>query len=255
MSTGPQSRPPAPIRLLALDVDGTLLDADSILRPSTRAAIARAAEAGIRPVLCTGRRYRRARPVALELGIDAPVVCNSGALVKDTTTHRTLWRADFTAEVFETVIDCFRARGEPILTFTDRDPSEFDFLSSANPTGRTFFDEYLESNRGHGGILNDWRWEDRPHGVHFHLCSVGTRPEMLDFEAEIRTRLGDSVRTFVQKSPNYRGTMCEVLDRGASKWDALRHLAELWEIDPTEICAVGDDMNDVPMILVGQVAC
>src|SRR5438270_411668 len=58
-------------RLLALDVDGTLLDPAGTLRPRTAEALARAAAAGIRPVLCTGRRYRRAFPVAHELGLDA----------------------------------------------------------------------------------------------------------------------------------------------------------------------------------------
>src|SRR5512135_1043762 len=85
---------PRRIRILALDVDGTLLDPDGTLRPRTAQAVARAAEAGIRPVLCTGRRYRRARPIATLLGLDAPIVCNSGAIVKDPGDHATLWRAD-----------------------------------------------------------------------------------------------------------------------------------------------------------------
>jgi HAD superfamily hydrolase (TIGR01484 family) len=68
-------------KLLALDVDGTLIGRDGVLRPRTAEAVARAAAAGIRPVLCTGRRYRRALPVARQLGLEAPVVCNSGALV------------------------------------------------------------------------------------------------------------------------------------------------------------------------------
>jgi hydroxymethylpyrimidine pyrophosphatase-like HAD family hydrolase len=42
--------------------------------------------------------------------------------------------------------------------------------------------------------------------------------------------------------------MCEVLRRDASKWTAILHLAALWDVDPSEICAVGDDVNDVPMI-------
>ena len=46
--------------MIASDVDGTLLDSGGALRPSTAAAVAMAARAGIRPVLCTGRRYRRA---------------------------------------------------------------------------------------------------------------------------------------------------------------------------------------------------
>ena len=60
------------IRLLALDVDGTLLDGRGELRPRTASAIARAAEAGIRPVLCTGRRYRRALPVARDARAGRP---------------------------------------------------------------------------------------------------------------------------------------------------------------------------------------
>src|SRR5262245_52324972 len=92
-------------RILALDVDGTLLDPDGTLRPRTAAAVTRAAQAGIRPVLCTGRRYRRARPIALQLGLNAPIVCNSGAIVKNPQDHGTLWRADFepslVADVFE----------------------------------------------------------------------------------------------------------------------------------------------------------
>ena len=42
--------------------------------------------------------------------------------------------------------------------------------------------------------------------------------------------------------------MCEVLRHDASKWAAILHLADLWGVAPDEICAVGDDMNDIPMI-------
>src|SRR3954471_20717058 len=102
-------------RILALDVDGTLCDRDGSLRPSTAEAVARAAEAGIRPVVCTGRRYRRARPIAEQLGIDAPVVCNSGALVKEPSDHRTLWRADLGRPLADEVLDLFRRLDEPAV--------------------------------------------------------------------------------------------------------------------------------------------
>src|SRR6478609_10318431 len=107
-------------RILALDVDGTLLDREGVLRPSTAAAVARAARAGIRPVLCTGRRYRRARTVTEQLGLDAPIVCNSGAIVKDPASHGTLWRADFDAALAADVRALFHAHDEPAVVFTDR---------------------------------------------------------------------------------------------------------------------------------------
>ncbi|CAN5887661.1 Cof-type HAD-IIB family hydrolase [soil metagenome] len=234
-------------RLLALDVDGTLLDRDGRLRPGTSSAVERAARAGIQPVLCTGRRYRRALPVALELGLDVPIVCNSGALVKEPEGHRTLWRADLEQTVLAELLALLNRRGEPAVSMIDHGAEAPDFLVPARPVGRELFDEYVERNGPYARVAPDWmeRPADR---LHFHLFAIGPRPEMLDLEALILAELPGLVRTFVQRSPLYAGTMCEVLQRDASKWSAVLHLAELWGIAPEEICAVGDDMNDIPMI-------
>lgn len=234
-------------RLLALDVDGTLLDRGGTLRPSTAAAVARAARAGIRPVLCTGRRYRRARPVADRLGLHSPLVCNSGALVKDPADHRTLWRADLDADLFAAALALFRDHDEPAVSFTDLGPEQADFLITGYPTGRPLFDEYVALNREHAAVDPFWTGRPGPAG-HFHLCAIGDRPAMLAFEGAAHEALGGRVRTFVQKSPRYAGTMCELLRVDASKWAAVLHVAGLWGVGPAEICAVGDDMNDLPMI-------
>lgn len=236
-------------RLLALDVDGTLLDREGRLRPSTARAVARAALAGIRPVLCTGRRYRRARPVADQLGMAAPIVCNSGALVKDPADGRTLWRADLDAGLLAEALALFRDHDEPPLTFTDSDPDAPDFLVGRLPTGRPLFDDYLDRNRGHAGVLPGWPGAPGGDGrPHFHLCAIGDRPAMLRFDGHVRARLGDRVRTFVQKSPKYAGTMCELIRGDAGKWSAVMHVAGLWGVAADEVCAVGDDVNDLPMI-------
>jgi 5-amino-6-(5-phospho-D-ribitylamino)uracil phosphatase len=234
-------------RILALDVDGTLCDRDGTLRPSTAGAVARAARAGIRPVLCTGRRYRRARPIAEQLGLGAPLVCNSGAIVKEPAAHRTLWRADFDAALLAEVLALFRAHDQLAVSFTDRSPDDFDFVVERMPTGRPLIDEYLSLNRAHAEV--DPAWTGRvADGLHFHLCAIGTREEMLAFQNAVLAHLSGRVRTFVQKSPRYVGTLCEVLRSDASKWSAILHLAELWGVAPAAICAVGDDMNDVPML-------
>jgi Cof subfamily protein (haloacid dehalogenase superfamily) len=244
-------------RILALDVDGTLLCPDGTLRPRTRDAIARAAAAGIRPVLCTGRRYRRARPIAVQLGLDAPLVCNSGAIIKDPDSHQTLWRADLDTELAESVIALFRADDLPAVVFTDRPNDEADFIVRAYPTGREAFDDYVGQNREHAEINPSWRWRGMRSGsVHsqhavdplFHVCAIGTLNQMLAFQANALSRLGGHVQTFVQRSPRYLGTMCEILRHDASKWAAILHLAEMWGIEPAAICAVGDDVNDIPMI-------
>jgi Cof subfamily protein (haloacid dehalogenase superfamily) len=240
--------PPRRFQILALDVDGTLLDGDGVLRPRTVDALARAARAGIQPVLCTGRRYRRARSIAEELGLDAPIVCNSGALVKRPSDHATLWRAAFDDDTLGEVFRLFREARMHAVSFTDRVPEEADFLTSRYPTGDELFDEYVTLNLPHAEIHLAWLQGAVLAADHFHVCAVGDRAAMLRFEEVVLRALPDRVRTFVQKSPKYRGTMCEILPIEASKWSAVLHVAALWGVDPSAICAVGDDMNDVPMI-------
>jgi Cof subfamily protein (haloacid dehalogenase superfamily) len=232
--------------MLALDIDGTVLDSQGFLRPRTIEAIARVVRAGITPVLCTGRRFRRALPVAVQLGIDSPLVCNSGALVKEMQGDRTSWRADLTREIVVNLFELFRIRDELAVSFTDRTLEEFDFVTNQASTGRPLFDDYLDHNRSHAEVDPDWMTRDELR--HYHVCAIGTRLDMEAMERAILGRLPGLVQTFVQKSPRYTGTMCEVLRHDASKWTALLHLADRWKIDPAEICAVGDDVNDLPMI-------
>mgnify|MGYP000896395484 CR=1 FL=1 len=236
-----------PYRILALDVDGTLLDESSQLTPETRAALARAAEVGLRPVLCTGRRYRRARPVAIDLGLRAPLVCNSGALVKDPGDHSTLWRADLGEAVSRALLQLWDDLGEHAVSFADGPPEGPDFFVRSYPTGRPHFDDYVGQNAPHAAILPEWDRVSKAR-PHFHLCAIGERERMRDVEAEVLSLLGGRVRTFVQRSPFYTGTMCEVIRGDAGKWSAVLHVAELWGVAPANIVAVGDDMNDEPMI-------
>jgi hydroxymethylpyrimidine pyrophosphatase-like HAD family hydrolase len=71
---------------------------------------------------------------------------------------------------------------------------------------------------------------------------------MLEMEATLQRAIAGGIRTFVQRSPRYTGWMCEVIRNDANKWSAVSHVAELWGIPPSQICAVGDDVNDRPMI-------
>src|SRR5215211_6270090 len=78
------------ISLLALDVDGTLLNGRGQISDRNRAAIESARVAGVRVALVTGRRFRDTRPIALELGLDVPVISHNGALTKHAETLQTV---------------------------------------------------------------------------------------------------------------------------------------------------------------------
>ena len=77
---------------------------------------------------------------------------------------------------------------------------------------------------------------------------MGTKPQMLELAATLEARLGEQLSVHVLRSPRYRGFMCEIAPAGITKWHSILRLADEWGIGPEEICAVGDDVNDIPMI-------
>jgi len=76
------------MKLVALDLDGTLIGRDLVIRPRVKEAISRMSEAGVHGCIVTGRMYRAAVPFARELGFTAPVVCYQGAVIAEAASGR-----------------------------------------------------------------------------------------------------------------------------------------------------------------------
>jgi hydroxymethylpyrimidine pyrophosphatase-like HAD family hydrolase len=106
--------------------------------------------------------------------------------------------------------------------------------------------EYLAMNPQRGRV-----WPglvpDPPPGV-FAGFAMGTHDAMLELQRRLRARLPAQLVTHVLRSPRYRGFMCELAPAGVTKWSGIRRLAADWAIPDEAICAVGDDVNDIPMI-------
>jgi Cof subfamily protein (haloacid dehalogenase superfamily) len=77
-------------KLIAIDLDGTVLDSNGRISPRTKAAIAAVRAAGAHVVIVTFRAYRSSKPYAVELGLHVPLICVNGALVKDASDDRVL---------------------------------------------------------------------------------------------------------------------------------------------------------------------
>jgi hydroxymethylpyrimidine pyrophosphatase-like HAD family hydrolase len=256
MSLKPVTVAAPQMRLLVLDVDGTVTNSRHEISQGTCDAVARIRAAGIRVVLATGRRYRDTLPVAARLGIEDPLITASGALVKRTSDHVTLARAEFGPGVLEGVVaDIVAAGHEPVL-YSDSFADGFDFhcrslTVAPTPTGDAErgvlgLAEYLERNRDLARVMPDLHWT-LPPGV-FAGFAMGTHRAMLDLEASLDGRFPGQLSLHTIRSPRYLNWMCEIAPVGVTKWSGVLALAREWGIGAAEICAVGDDVNDLPMI-------
>ncbi|HEY2881983.1 MAG TPA: HAD-IIB family hydrolase [Pirellulales bacterium] len=237
-------------KLLALDIDGTLVNSRDELTPPTIAAIAKACAAGVRVVLATGRRYSKSIHLVEPLGLDVPLISASGALIKDPIDHRTLFRAQFPPGVLEATLKSVAAAGYEAVLYADTFTSGFDFYVprlNPEPTPKsTELIEYLGRNSGCGreypGLMTT-----PPPGV-FAGFAIGPREQMADLGSQLIEQFGDQLYIHILRSPFYTGWFCEIEPGGVSKWSAVQHLARDWGIADEEICAVGDDVNDIPMV-------
>ena len=108
-----------PVRLIALDIDGTLLDSRWQLSDANRAAVAEAARRGIEVALVTGRRYDFAMPIAQQFDCPLTMIVNNGALIR-TADGETHLRHLLTQDVARSVLEATKPWREGAAVIFDR---------------------------------------------------------------------------------------------------------------------------------------
>lgn len=233
-------------RLIAIDIDGTLLDSSSRLRPAVRDALRAAVAKGLSVVLCTGRRYRTALPIAEELGLALPLICHSGALVKDTGSHRTLFVQPIPPEVLRLLLGALAEFGLTPMVYTDTFHTPTDFYLQRGAALTPYHMDYLLKNNG-------WfRFVDSLEGglpaPAIQVCTFGELSELQRIRPMLRERLGGRTTCHLLSSAKYLGNFLEFQNGAASKWGALSNILNANGISPAEVVAIGDDENDISML-------
>jgi Cof subfamily protein (haloacid dehalogenase superfamily) len=231
------------IHLLALDIDGTILDSRGQVPEANRAAIARAIEAGVEVALATGRRYDFARPIFERLPGPLTLILSNGAIVK-TREGETLMRHLLPRQIARDVIGRVpQHRGNTSVVF-DR-PREgqvvFEAIDWDHPRHRPFF----VSNRpflSEVAPLVDCLTED-PIQVTFS----GGCAEMRELFDDLRaTAAGFTVALTEYLHRDF--SLVDTVKAGCSKGSALREWAEHRGIARESVMAMGDNLNDLQML-------
>jgi hypothetical protein len=232
-------------RLVALDVDGTLLDPAGQLRPTVQQAVAAVQQRGRRVVLCTGRRLRTALPLAQQLQLRSPAIVHNGALVKDLQSGATLHQCYLSADVYSEALALLRQCGVPMV-YVDAFHEEIDILTEGLERVHPFQRTYLQDNLTHCRIVQNM---DTPPSYGVLMMSImADEARLRVLRPQMQQTLDGRARVNLLINKNYQGYILEILHPSVSKWDALHRLARQEGIASAEIMAVGDDENDLEMI-------
>ncbi len=232
------------VRLVALDIDGTLLRSDRTLSPRCREAVARARALGVRVVLVTGRRNPSARRVADELGEGLPLVVHNGALIVE--DGRIIRCRPLAREVAARAIQAGRALGiEPVVHCGSRGEGWLVIDARARPEGMVGY--YLERAAGElrttPDVLAALALEE-PIQVMFG----GPLAEMETLFDALAVALAGAARLERTVYPASGFALTDVLDPSVGKAKALAFLQQRWGIAAEETLAIGDNWNDRSML-------
>jgi hypothetical protein len=234
-----------PIRLLALDLDGTVLDAHGGLTDAVRKAVAAVRRRNIRVILCTGRRFRTALPMAESLELTGPIVVNNGVLVKEIEDGTTLYHDFLPSDVYAEALALMRELGPP-LVYVDAYHEKRDMVTERVDEAHPFQREYLADNTEFCDVVEDLG--NTPPADVIMMSAMADEDSLSALRARAADVLGKRIHTHSLMNKNYRGQILEFLSPGSGKWPALERLAADAGITAKEIAAVGDDWNDVEMI-------
>ncbi|HWS95460.1 MAG TPA: Cof-type HAD-IIB family hydrolase [Candidatus Methylomirabilis sp.] len=234
-----------PIRLIALDIDGTLLNSRFEVSVSNRAAITEATRRGIEVALVTGRRYDFALPVAQQVEAPLTMIVNNGALVR-TSEGQTRLRHLLPKETAFRVLQATEPWRDGTAVVFDRPRANQVMLQSIDwndPTRGGYYSRNREF-LAEASPLESCLIED-PIQVMF----TGGVVPMREAEAALRNvPFGQEFALAVTVYEAKDFSMIDVIHPSVSKGAALAEWAGLRGIAPLEILAIGDNHNDLEML-------
>lgn len=237
-----------PIRLISIDIDGTLLDSGGAVPSENLEALERASAAGAEIVLATGRRFDFARPifeqVAVRLAGPLTLILSNGAMVK-TPDGETLVRHVLPREIARELIGAVpehRATAALLFDRVREGQIVYEAIDWHHPVHRAFF----RANRpflAEVAPLDAALTEDP-----IQLMFTGGCTEMRQLYDRLREHGGSRYAVALTEYAGRDFSLVDVIRAGCSKGAALREWAACRGIDPRDVMAIGDNLNDVQML-------
>ncbi len=233
------------IRLLVLDVDGTIAGSSNTVREPIKIAIQAAQSQGIQIALATGRMYHSALPYYHSIGSDLPLIAYNGAFTKDPQTQKTYQELSVSPPIALSLLDYFET--PDLRTRLDVHCYHNDQLYVREITPET--EQYMARSGAKPVIAQDLRSIAR---LSSHKLLVITQEaELIE---ELKSYLGDHYtkdEIYITQSTEI---YLELTHPQANKGLAVRYLAEeILGLSSHQVMAIGDNFNDLEMLRYAQI--
>jgi hypothetical protein len=239
----PRARRSDRFKLLAVDLDGTLLDASGKPHERDVRALRAAAKEGVHVTIVTGRLYSGTRPSAEAIGLRGPVACADGSHIVHIEGHRTAVHHGIRGEHALKLRDSLARHGAATFLFAHdaivHDDSGEMFIGYV----RTWSEDVRRADKIHEHEL--WETKDGVTAV----VALGTSEQISQTVEDVRRDLSSTTQVAmfpIRRVPGLWGMVARAT--GGTKGSALEWLAKHHGLDMEHTVAVGDWLNDIPML-------
>jgi len=237
------SVPADSLRLIAVDIDGTLLNPQFEISPVDLAALRRAHSQGVEVILVTGRRHAFALPVAQQLGFDLWLICCNGAVTRSLggeTFHRDLMPLTTCRELLGKMQEF---RGQTVLTF-DVDGKGAIVLEHLRDLEGSI-QRWLEKNLDYIEFVVPMEDALTTDPIQTMFCGP---VDLMQRALGVLEATGLPITVLRTEYPGRDLSIVDVLNAGCSKGHALERWANHRGITREQVMAVGDNYNDIEML-------
>lgn len=235
-----------PYRMIAIDLDGTLLSPEGRVSAASRAAVQRVVSAGLRVCFATGRNWTESQGILDAVGHRDVAVFVGGAMVIDARSRRTLHRTVMHPSLASEVCEVLESLGHAALALQDTGRTGVDYLVTADVELNEATRNWMHVTSAKVNVVHHLPGHSHEHTIRVGICAA--KDEVERVQAVLRERFGERVLCQVLYVPAYAVQVLEVFDPAVNKWQAVMYVAGQHGIRAEEIVAVGDDINDLSMV-------
>ncbi|NLJ85393.1 MAG: HAD family phosphatase [Firmicutes bacterium] len=221
------------VKLIAMDIDDTLLTDELVIPKACRETIAAAQGRKVRVVLATGRMLAATIHFARELGLTEPLICYNGALIQSPNGGPPLAHHPIPLELAREIVELGQKEDLHVNVYLD----DCMYIDEYNEYTQLYLSTADVEAHPVGDLME---FMDRPPTKILYVCE----PEIAaKWHLELKERYRGRLEVFVSKAEYVEFTAA-----GVSKGAALKELAEMYGLEPGEVMAIGDSYNDIPML-------
>ncbi len=232
-------------KLIAIDLDGTLLNDNKKIPEENLLLIRDLIDRGYEIVIATGRRYWEAKELIKDIERNLIILANNGNIVRQVEDDKVLIKKYLNMEDFRKLIQESKKRGLNPLLLVDDFTNGIDVIVESGNASH-FHQVYISKARDrYREVENYLDMED------VNILSVayaGSRKDMEELYNYINERYPNIYKTHLMENINLAEALLEIMNPLGDKWFSLLEYAKEKGIDQSEIIAIGDDNNDIEMI-------